>query len=129
MESVVEILTNNQGLGNPEECRAFIIHRLPRLSDGYSTLSRWANTTIALYHSSLYPDSPEWVGPEHGGRSLAYRMTQMSYDPKKDYVVLSGDLLRIATVCYTLGGCHHDSVCFLRFDRDLGGYWPFKIKF
>lgn len=120
----MEAPVNKRGLGDPALCRAFVIHSLAGLS--YDDLSIWAHRRINLYSSSIFADQDDWSD----GRETAQLLMSLQahkFNPKFDYIVLSGDLLRIATVMAVVGR-NWSPLTMLRYDREYRGYWPFTIK-
>lgn len=110
-------------LGEPSECRAFITHKVPALD--YSALNEYASTHHVVYSSSAFPDQPDWMA-HPGAARLEHLFEHFKFDPMTDYIVLSGDVLRIALVCALIGSLHNRA-CFLRYDRTVTRYWPFHV--
>ena len=120
----MEIRTDRKSLGSASGCRVFIIHHMFRLN--YSDLDEWANTRVTLYESSIFADNDDWADGKEPAK-LLFKLQQFKFDPTKDYVVLSGDILRIATTCALIGRLY-PKFCMLRYDRQLNGYWPFYVN-
>lgn len=119
----MEVPTNRQGLGDPSLCKAFIIHRLSGLT--YSDLAIWAKQTINLFGSSIYADQDDWTNGRDAAQ-LVMTLQAHRFNPKHDYIVLSGDILRIATTMMVIGR-NWSPVTILRYDREYRGYWPFCV--
>ena len=127
----MEIPINKSGLGDPALCRAIVIHRIVNAS--YADLDNFASKRVYLYNKSIFPDSEDWSARTvtevlpGSAWELDLHLMRLNFDPDHDYVVLSGDVLRIATVCALIGR-RWGRFCLLRHDKQMNGYWPFMVN-
>lgn len=120
----MEMPVNKAGLGDPNKCRAFVIHKMPRVD--YSGLDRWASSILSIYTSSIFADQSDWST----GADAAHLKTTLQaqhFNPRSDYLVLGGDILRIASTMAVIGR-NWSPVTLLRYDREYRGYWPFTLE-
>jgi len=112
-------------LGTPQECRVFLTHKVSALD--YSSLDEYAERVYPIYLQSAYPNQPDWSESD-GAMRLQHLLEHYKFNPELDYIGLSGDILRIGMVCALIGSLYK-TACFLRYDKQIGKYWAFRLDF
>lgn len=125
----MEVPINRLGLGSPNQCRALIPHWIQGLD--YAALDRYARSTIFIHNKSLYADDLDWSRDtrSHGYDGATIELEQLQtlrFDPEHDYIVLSGDSLRLILMTALIGRVY-GKFCALRYDKHVSMYWPYCV--